>query len=103
MKDVWTGLKALRGATAATETLGEVTAAIVKHKLPTEFLDALKTFGKSEDEILDYFMKYHNDNGFKFFNEMDNILANNTYNLTQSEAYTLWGYTTNYFYGNLNM
>jgi len=64
-------------------------------------MNALKAMGQSEDEILEYFTKYHNDNGFRFLNEVEDLLTQFP-TLTRSEAYSLWGYTTDNFYLQLN-
>ncbi|WP_083572210.1 fibronectin type III domain-containing protein [Flavobacterium johnsoniae] len=76
----------------------------VKTLLPAEFVSTLKTFGKTDDQIVDYFRNYNNiyTKG-EFFTQIENILTkNNPYNLTRDEAYVLWGYTTNFFYRDLN-
>lgn len=80
------------------------TKAITKTRLPSSFMSALKKFGKSEDDILEYFTKYHNErSGQKFLNEIEEFMANtNVNNLTRDEAFALWGYTTKYFYKDLN-
>ncbi|MGB3947579.1 MAG: ADP-ribosyltransferase, partial [Bacteroidia bacterium] len=75
--------------------------AITKTRLPSEFMEALKVMGKTEDEILDYFMKYHNDNSFRFLNEAEDLVTQFPA-FTKAEAYTLWGYTTDNFYLQLN-
>jgi hypothetical protein len=46
-------------------------------------------------------MKYHNENGYRFFNEVNNLSIQYSY-LTKTEIYTIWGYTTDYFYFQLN-
>jgi hypothetical protein len=76
----------------------------VRELLPNEFMSVLKDFGKSEDEILEYFKVYHNDRSkAMFFNDIDNLITtNNLSNLTKDEAFALWGYTTNFFYYDLN-
>ncbi|NLK92370.1 MAG: hypothetical protein GX273_04445, partial [Bacteroidales bacterium] len=77
----------------------------VKSILPTGFTNTLKAFGKTEDEIVNYFKNYHNvyTKG-EFFTQIENILIqNNVYNLTKDEAFALWGYTTNFFYRDLNI
>lgn len=78
------------------------TKAITKTRLPNDFMNALKAFGKSEDDILEYFTKYHNDNGFRFLNEAEDLVTQFP-TLTKGEAYSLWGYTTNHFYDDLNL
>lgn len=73
----------------------------MKKHMPEDFLEALKRFGKTEDEILECYTKYHNENGFRFLNEIDEILAKNK-SITKTDAYTLWSYTTNHYYWDLN-
>lgn len=73
----------------------------MKKNIPEEFFEALKKMGKSENDILEYYTKYHNENDFRFLNEIDEILAKNK-NLTKTGAYTLWSYTTNHYYWDLN-
>jgi len=92
----------LRYLAKAGGKFGKVTKAIVKQELPTGFVNALKKFGKTEDEILDYFTKYHNDNGFKFLNEIEEVMKQYP-SLTKNEAYATWGYTTRFFYWDLNL
>ena len=86
------------------ETVEIATKAITESRLPIEFIDALKSTGKSEDEILEYFTNYHNNrSGQRFFNNIENFITNNnTYNLTRGEVFAIWGYTTNLFYKDLN-
>jgi hypothetical protein len=75
----------------------------VKEKLPTNFIKSLIKFGKKEDEIITYFRKYHNiHTKGEFFNQIENLLIKNKHGLTASEAYIVWGYTTNLFYWDLN-
>lgn len=90
-----------KGATNIIET---ATHEITKKRLPESFVSALKKFGKSEEDILDYFTNYHNvRSSKKFFNEIESFISNaNNYGLTKDEAFALWGYTTNYFYRDLN-
>jgi hypothetical protein len=88
----------------AGEIIGTATKAITKTRLPNSFMEALKKFGKTEDDILEYFTKYHNErSGQKFLNEIEDfILSTNAHKLTADEAFALWGYTTNSFYRDLN-
>ena len=94
-------LEDVSGVVGAIQT---ATKSITKSRLPNEFVNALKAFGKSEDDILEYFTNYHNiRSGQKFLNDIENFIMNsNQYNLTRGEAFALWGYTTNYFYRDLN-
>jgi hypothetical protein len=80
------------------------TKAITKQRLPKSFVEALKKLGKTEDDILEYFTNYHNGrSGQKFLNEIEDFILNtNTHGLTRDEAFALWGYTTNYFYRDMN-
>ncbi|MGL4599358.1 MAG: hypothetical protein ACRCYO_17680, partial [Bacteroidia bacterium] len=77
------------------------TKEITKSRLPDDFVNSLKAMGKTEDEILDYFTKYHNENGFRFLNEIDDLVDQYPA-LTRSEIFALWGYTTDNFYDVLN-
>ena len=81
---------------------GKVTKTIVKQEIPAGFMNALKKFGKTEDKILDYFTDYHNNNGFRFLNEIEEVMKHYPF-LTKTEAYATWGYTTKFFYGDLNL
>jgi hypothetical protein len=85
----------------AGSLISTATKAITKTRLPNEFMNALKAFGKTEDDILEYFTKYHNDNGFRFLNEAEDLVTQFP-TLTKGEAYSLWGYTTDNFYFELN-
>lgn len=80
---------------------GEVTKAIMKKEIPKDFLDALKKMGKSEDDILEYYTKYHNENDYIFLNGIEDILRKNK-SITKTNAFTLWSYTTNHYYWDLN-
>jgi hypothetical protein len=65
-------------------------------------MNALKSFGKTEDEILDYFKNYHNvRSGEKWLNDIQ-VLKIQYPNLNSDEIFSLWGYTTNFFYSDLN-
>ena len=88
------GWKGLNGAGNLIQT---ATKAITKTRLPNDFMNALKAFGKTEDDILEYFTKYHNDNGFRFLNEAEDLVTQFP-TLTKGEAYSLWGYTTDNFF-----
>ncbi len=57
--------------------------------------------GKSEDDILEYYTKYHNENDYMFLNGIEDILKNNK-NITKTDAFALWSYTTNHYYWDLN-
>lgn len=78
-----------------------VTQEVMKEELGKDFINALKKLGNKEDDILEYFVKYHNENDFRFLNEIDQLLVKYS-SLSKTEAVTLWGYTTNYFYWDLN-
>ena len=80
---------------------GEVTKAIMKKEIPKDFLDSLKRMGKSEDEILEYYTKYHNENDYIFLNGIEDILKKNK-SITKTDAFALWSYTTNHYYWDLN-
>lgn len=76
----------------------------VKALLPTNYVNTLKTFGKTEEDIVTYFRNYHNvyTKG-EFFTQIEEVLLkSNPHGLTPDEAYAVWGYTTNYFYRDLN-
>lgn len=80
---------------------GKVTRAIIKKEMPKDFLKAIKKLGFKENDILDYFMRYHNENEFKFLNEIDGLITKYP-ELSKTDIYALWSYTTNLYYGNLN-
>ena len=98
-----TGLSVLKWVKVSEtgSAIATATKAITKTRLPNDFIDALKVFGKTEDEIVEYFTKYHNDNGFKFLNEVEDLVKQYP-NLSRGEAFSLWGYTTDNFYFQLN-
>lgn len=80
----------------------EINYQSVKTLLGEEFIKALTWLkGLSKQKIIDYFMKYHNVYGLRFFNEI-NLLLLKYSKLTRTEALILWGYTTNLFYFQLN-
>ena len=83
---------------------GAVTREFVKEKLPADFVESLKSFGKTEDEILDYFVSYHNNRSSKeFFSDIEHFMrVKNAANLTKEETYALWSYTTNFYYKDMN-
>lgn len=93
-----------RGANGIITT---ATKAITKSRLPNEFVDALKIFGKSEDEILTYFTDYHNlRSNNQFLNEIEEYITSmNAHNLTRAEAFSLWGggHKTSSFEREINM
>ncbi len=72
---------------------------MVAAKLPQSLKTAFKNLGKTDDQILEYFARYHYETNF--FNEIDNLLQKYP-NLTPEDAYVLWGYTTNFFYRDMN-
>ena len=79
-----------------------VTKDIVKQELPSDFLNALKKFGKTDDEILEYFKDYHNlRSGESWLNDIQ-LLKTQYTNLNDDEIFSIWGYTTNFFYYDLN-
>ncbi len=80
----------------------EVTKDIAKQELPTDFVNALKKMDFTEDKILESFAKYHNDNDFRFFNEVGGLMKKYP-QLNKTDVNLLWGYTTNIFYKNLNL
>ncbi|WP_294296552.1 hypothetical protein [uncultured Chryseobacterium sp.] len=79
----------------------EVTPTVMRKYMPKTFLEALKTMGRTEDDIINYYTRYHNENGFQFLNKIEGLVAKND-NLTITDAFTLWSYTTNHYYGDLN-
>ncbi len=79
----------------------QVTKAIVKQELPRDFVNALKKMDFTEDEILEYFVIYHNDHDFRFFNEIESLMKQYP-DLTKTDVNSLWGYTTHLFYGRIN-
>ncbi|UQB67934.1 hypothetical protein [Epilithonimonas zeae] len=80
---------------------GEITKAVLRKEIPEDFFEALKKMGKSEDDILEYYTKYHNENDYMFLNGIEDILKNNK-NITKTDAFALWSYTTNHYYWDLN-
>lgn len=80
---------------------GEITKAIMKKQMPEEFFEALKKMGKREDDILEYYTKYHNENDYIFLNGIEDILKINK-SITKTDAFALWSYTTNHYYWDLN-
>ncbi len=90
----------IKGVNAGQYTT--VTKEIVKQELSLGFVNALKKLGKTEDEILDYFKDYHNiRSGENWLNEIK-ILKEKYPDLKNDEIFSVWGYTTNFFYKNLN-
>ena len=81
-----------------------VTPEIMQAALPDDFVAALRTFGKSDDDIYTYFANYHNGrSGQGFLNDITTFMESaNVHGLTDAEAFAVWGYTTNYFYRDLN-
>ncbi|WP_108807968.1 hypothetical protein [Aquimarina spinulae] len=79
----------------------QVTKAIAKQELPTDFVNALKKMDFTEDEILEYFAKYHNDHDLRFFNEIGDLMKQYP-KLNKTDVNLLWGYTTNLFYRRMN-
>ncbi len=80
----------------------QITKAIAKQELPTDFVNALKKMDFTEDEILKRFTNYHNENDFRFFNEVGDLMKQYP-RLNKTDVNLLWGYTTNIFYKNLNL
>ncbi|MEM8531927.1 MAG: hypothetical protein AAGF95_13875 [Chloroflexota bacterium] len=81
-----------------------VTPEMMQAALPDDFVAALRTFGKSDDDIYAYFANYHNGrSGQGFLNDITTFMESaNVHGLTDAEAFAVWGYTTNYFYRDLN-
>lgn len=79
----------------------EVTPTIMKRNMPENFFKALGKMDKSEDNILEYYTKYHNENDFRFLNEIEEFTVKNKY-LLKTDAFVLWSYTTNHYYWYLN-
>ncbi len=77
---------------------------LIRKRIPSGFMTAMRKFGKSEGEIATYFTEYHYSRaGQKFLTDMEFFLANkNAFKLTSDEAFALWGYTTKLFYRDLN-
>jgi hypothetical protein len=80
---------------------GEITKEIMKSEMPEDFLEAIMKMGKTEDEIIEYFTKYHNENDYIFLNDIEDIIAKFK-NITKTDAFALWSYTTNHYYFELN-
>lgn len=80
---------------------GVVTTSIMKRKIPMSFIEALKSMGKKESEIIEYFTRYHNDFGRIFLRQIEELVFKNP-KLTETDAFVLWGYTTNFFYWDMN-
>lgn len=80
---------------------GKVTPKIMKDNIPVDFLEELMKMGKSEDDIIEYYTKYHNENNFIFLNRIEELLAKNE-NLTKTDAFAIWSYTTNHYYWDFN-
>uniref|UniRef100_UPI00232F3708 hypothetical protein n=1 Tax=Aquimarina algiphila TaxID=2047982 RepID=UPI00232F3708 len=79
----------------------KVTKAIAKQELSADFVNALKKMDFTEDKILERFVKYHNDNDFRFFNEISDLMKKYP-QLNKTDVNLLWGYTTNIFYKKMN-
>jgi len=88
----------------ATKLVATATTDVTKLRLPSSFVSALEKFGKTEGDILTYFTNYHNVRSAQnWLNDIEFYLANkNIYGLTRDETFAVWGYTTNYFYKDLN-
>ena len=88
----------------ATKLIATVTNDVTKLRLPSSFVSALEKFGKTEGDILTYFSNYHNVRSAEnWLNDIEHYLVNNNvYGLTKDETFAIWGYTTNYFYRDLN-
>lgn len=74
-----------------------------KGKLPPKLVEAIKKLGKTEDEIMEYFAQYQYES--EFFNIIDDYISDplkNVNNLSSEDVYTIWGYTTSLYYGELN-
>lgn len=95
------GFYVVKAVTNLGNKFEEITKAIAKQELSTDFVNALKKLDLSENKILKYFTDYHNENGYRFFNEIGDLTKKYS-QLTKADAQVLWGYTTNLFYGDLN-
>ena len=78
-----------------------MTRAMIKERLPVDYMDALKSFGKSEDDILDFYTSYHNESGY--FDVVEKVIADTkNLGLSETDVFAIWGYTTYFFYKDLN-
>lgn len=75
--------------------------ALMKRYLGKDFIKSLKKMDLDEQKILEYFSKYHNENYYRFLNDIEKLLLKYP-KLSRDEALTLWGYTTDLFYDKLN-
>ncbi|MBE2206755.1 MAG: hypothetical protein IAE84_04165 [Saprospiraceae bacterium] len=68
-------------------------------RYPDEYVEALEIFGLS---MADLYTRHGVDYGDEFFQIIADFKASNSFGLTDSEIYAIFGYTTNFFYRNLN-
>jgi hypothetical protein len=66
---------------------------------PNQYVEALESFGLSKSDL---YTRHGVDYGDEFFQIIADFKASNNYGLTDAEIYAIFGYTTNFFYWNLN-
>ncbi|WP_282774191.1 ADP-ribosyltransferase [Phaeodactylibacter xiamenensis] len=71
----------------------------VLKEYPDEYVSALESFGLVKGDL---FTRHGVDYDDEFFEIMDDFILNNTNGLSKSEVYSIFGYTTNFFYQDLN-
>jgi len=95
-------IEKLKSLLKSGKTFGRITTAIMKEELTEVFMATLRKLGKTDEKIIKYFTDYHNDNEFKFLNEIQKLLKIYP-ELTKDEAFALWCYTTDFIYDSFNL
>lgn len=67
---------------------------------PDDYVSAIETFGMSKFKL---FKKHADDYGGEYYKIINDFVTSSTSGLTKSEIYAIFGYTTNFFYWDLNL
>ncbi len=79
----------------------QATYALAGKLLPGKVLEGLKALGFKRKQVISAFAAYHLETNF--FDHAENYLSKeNKFRLTREELYAIWGYTTRFFYLELN-
>ena len=66
---------------------------------PQQYVKALEEYGMESSEL---YTRHGVDYGEEYFKIIKNFMSKDAYGLTKAEVYAIFGYTTNFFYSQLN-
>jgi hypothetical protein len=68
-------------------------------KYPKKYVEAVEKVGMSRFEL---FKRHASDYGDEYYKMIDDFMHKSSHGLTETEAYAIFGYTTNFYYKNVN-